>query len=315
MYYPKSQITTNLYANSGELQRKNTGEGYEGPYYLLSNGKKYVGAFPSNVSIELIPSTENEVEEDFDASRYSTITLNIESGDPDPTSLSTAKDVTTPNLDSNLIDNPFIMNTYVSLQSLNGNVPISRTIPISSPVRFTSKDKIKGYYTRYFAKKNNESIYIETNDETYKKFKNQDSKVAFESYQVFPLLWILKSTTKDFIEINKKTVKDFQNKNSWSGFYDYFNGNFGRPGSKTRLLYTEGGELLYPNRTTYIGYYHIMENGTIMDGRNHNDSKKIILIPLNSNFQIPELSPTNIFSQGTNISPSSGRGSLSGGGY
>lgn len=308
MYYPKSQITTNLYANSGEYEKKTTGEPYEGRYYLLSNGKKYAGAFPSNVSIELILSQENDDVEDYDGSRYSTITLNLNSTDPDPTTLSDSRDVLNPNLNPYLISNSNIMNTYASLQSKTGDVPIDREIPPVSPVRFTSEEKRRGYYTRYYAKKCNESIYIETNNETYKKFQNQDPKVAFESYEILPLTWVLKSKTKNIIEVNKKTVKDIQIKYMWGGFYNYFNNNFSLPNIKTFFLSTKGGELLYPNRTNYIGYYHIMENGNIMDGRNHSDSKGIILIPLNSNFQPSESNQSNTISSDAS-SPSIGGGS------
>ena len=36
MYYPKSQIIENQYANQGELYDAKTGEEYIGPYYKTS---------------------------------------------------------------------------------------------------------------------------------------------------------------------------------------------------------------------------------------------------------------------------------------
>ena len=40
MYYPKSQILENQYANPGELYDSSTGKEYVGPYYKTSNGNK-----------------------------------------------------------------------------------------------------------------------------------------------------------------------------------------------------------------------------------------------------------------------------------
>ena len=55
MYYPSSQIKTNLYTNGGEYVTKLNNEDYIGYYYETSNGKKYVGKTPtSKGQIELI---------------------------------------------------------------------------------------------------------------------------------------------------------------------------------------------------------------------------------------------------------------------
>ena len=57
-YYPKSQITTNLYTNGDEYALITTKEAYEGYYYKLSTNKKYVGRNPNNgEGVELIPIT------------------------------------------------------------------------------------------------------------------------------------------------------------------------------------------------------------------------------------------------------------------
>ena len=62
MYYPKSQIKTNLYTNGKELTLSTDGTFYKGPYYELSTGKKYTGKTPEDgINIELSPITSNPI--------------------------------------------------------------------------------------------------------------------------------------------------------------------------------------------------------------------------------------------------------------
>ena len=57
-YYPKSQITINLYTNGKEYFLINTQIPYTGYYYKLSTGKKYTGKTPDGgQGIELTPNT------------------------------------------------------------------------------------------------------------------------------------------------------------------------------------------------------------------------------------------------------------------
>ena len=48
MYYPKSQITPNLYTDGGEYFNEYTLELYQGYYYKTSNGKFYTGKNPDD---------------------------------------------------------------------------------------------------------------------------------------------------------------------------------------------------------------------------------------------------------------------------
>jgi uncharacterized membrane protein YgcG len=323
MYYPQSQITPNLYANEGELVTKKNKKPYSGPYYLVSNGKKFAGATPSDISIELIPDPQLEVDEE--KSRYTTISINLQDGDPDPTSLSPAEDVTTPNLDSGTIFNEINNRAYSNLSF--DSKPKNRTLPLTFTTKPNLQDNRVGYYLRYFAKKTNENIFIETNLETYKKFTSQDPKVAFDLYEMLSLTWMLKSKTKNIVEINKKTVKDIEINKNWKGFYSWFNNGFGKRGKPTRYLYTNGNELLLPNRTNYIGYYHIMENIGYMSGKYHGDGPENILIPtvknltpiykLSGDSSQENISPSSTANQSSTTqtsSPSSGGGYSGGGG-
>jgi len=59
MYYPESQITTDLFSN-GELIYKSTGKIYIGPYYKISSGLLFSGKNPKSQSPqELLSSNMN----------------------------------------------------------------------------------------------------------------------------------------------------------------------------------------------------------------------------------------------------------------
>ena len=54
MYYPPSQIITNLYTGGDEYIILSTGENYVGNYYSLSNGKFYTGKNPNDKPNKLL---------------------------------------------------------------------------------------------------------------------------------------------------------------------------------------------------------------------------------------------------------------------
>jgi hypothetical protein len=54
MYYPLSEITSNLYTNGFEFVDLITGELYVGDYFSTTDGKYFTGKLPSNDSRELL---------------------------------------------------------------------------------------------------------------------------------------------------------------------------------------------------------------------------------------------------------------------
>jgi hypothetical protein len=62
-YYPLSQIKPNLFTNGGEYVLSTTKENYKGPYYELSNGRRYTGGTPQDgPNILLIKPTQDITE-------------------------------------------------------------------------------------------------------------------------------------------------------------------------------------------------------------------------------------------------------------
>jgi uncharacterized protein (DUF2147 family) len=59
MYFPKSQIKSNLFTNGNEYILSTTQQEYKGYYYEISNGRKYTGKTPQDgQNILLLPLTQ-----------------------------------------------------------------------------------------------------------------------------------------------------------------------------------------------------------------------------------------------------------------
>ena len=123
---------------------------------------------------------------------------------------------------------------------------------------------------------------------------NQNTQYLFELYSPFKIIWTLVGGEEEVsianlyqIEINelkfKKTgLKTLLNKptNFSLDYLQFYAPNSGE------ILYTgdlskEGEEgLILPNGETYIGFYHVMLDGTLMTGKSHNSGNNIILTRL-----------------------------------
>jgi hypothetical protein len=193
MYYPKSQIKTNLYTNGGEYILSTTKEDYKGNYYTLSNGKKYTGNSPLyGVNILLsIPTLD----------------------------ILPSKDFFTKNL------------SYIETQdSISGgsymlNPPI-RFIPLFNLTLPTDQDKQNGQFTRYFCKKTNELKYLEIDKETYDQLKAKDSKIAWDLYEPASLLWVFNGNEETIFNTNKFSVFKIEQDQRWYGFSQSFKENY-----------------------------------------------------------------------------------------
>ena len=295
MYFPSSQVELNLVSN-GELVYKTNKRPYYGTYFSTSTGKYYVGSPNETVLIELIP-------------------LSVVAAKSDPLAESDPSFVQNNTVGSEFSSPDARFESFNSeIYSLLTKAPI--TPPVVEPPPFysyrPSSDEISvGYSMRFFAKKVDELIYIEISNGTYNNFIEKTPEVAFNLYEVQPLVWYLTSPGELSVdESNLINILEFEKKINWKNFSKYLKVNR----VKENFLYTKGGELLLPNRTNYIGYYHTMPDGRIMTGKEHGDGPELILIPLKSIPTLPlneEISPSVQSSPTQTSSPSSGGG----GGY
>jgi hypothetical protein len=193
MYFPKSQIKTNLYTKGGEFQNAFTQEEYMGSYFETSTGDFYTGKNPSDKPnsrlVKITDPTNNNIE----------------------TSLNELPEQTTKYSE-------FTFDYIVS--------PIRKTIEPSIPNRIfpllNESDYKLGEFQRYFLSKTNEPMFIEINKEQYQKYINRDETVAYQLYQPLTLPWQIAGDRNQVYNTNKNIVEKTERDNRLRGFKSYF---------------------------------------------------------------------------------------------
>ena len=194
MYYPKSQITPNLYTNGNELQIKSTGENYIGYYYKTSSGTYYSGKTPEekpSVKLILNKNTSNfqsplliKDAKDLILSNYPDL-----SNQPQP--------IVEYELDPN-----YVQIAEIDYESKVIHPPVNTKIPPSD------QDYKLGSYPRYFVRKVNNAIFKELSKSEYDRYKNKDDSVPFDLYIPFTFPWTL--TGKDKNEVARINLSILQ---------------------------------------------------------------------------------------------------------
>jgi len=182
-YYPKSQITENLFTNGDEYTIKSSGKDYRGYYWSNSSGKYFTGKTPQDKPNEEL--------------------IKIEEGE-------------------DVLDLPqnesFWTETYNNtlIQSKPGLSPIPYK---SSP---TSQDYTNGYFIRYFSKKTNQNIYIEINKKDFDLIQSKSSKILWQLYQPISVVWQLSGDEQQVFKANRNNVLLVEKQNKLPGFNKIF---------------------------------------------------------------------------------------------
>jgi hypothetical protein len=204
MYFPKSQIKSNLYTNGGEYVLSTTKQDYKGYYYEVSTGQKFTGKTPQDgPNISLIPSqTFND-----------TPNPSSPPSDPDNT-------ITIPN---SVEENYFInldLSKYPKINDFK-----NRGIPIPNPTFPTDQEVSLGVYTRYFCKKNNELKYMEIDKNTFQLLSTRANNIAWDLYVPISTLWYLRGNI-DSYGANKGLISLIEKNQKWYGFTQWFKEKF-----------------------------------------------------------------------------------------
>jgi hypothetical protein len=238
MYYPKSQIQTNLYTNGEEYIIKGQSSYYIGHYWKTSQGKYYTGKTPNSGENLVLVSSIAEAYSDeslgysplteFDTKISNIIIFNEEGfGDADRIY----------SFDRKLANEVRAMQYENARPSTSQN---GRQAPKYYKTLPPANAQIN--YLRYFAKQNNAPIFIETSKETYNKFSSNDPMMAIDLYTVLPVSWSIEENAGS---INRLTVSKIEKANQWYGFFQYFKGNFGddssTPQTPQRITPSSGG--------------------------------------------------------------------------
>jgi hypothetical protein len=203
MYYPKSQIITNLYTNGQEYVIKSTSTNYIGNYWKTSDGKFFTGKTPEDKNIqELIVATS-------DASlQYSNLT----------------SEAFTPKFNSVYLNNSDVITEEYN--KLNDTLLNVNLLPTSYNPQPTQDDYALGEFTRYFCKKTNELRYIEINKDTYEKLTGQDSTYLWQLYTPFKYQWIISGDKETVYKTNEQVTRYMTTKFKFPAFNKFLKENY-----------------------------------------------------------------------------------------
>jgi hypothetical protein len=175
MYYPQSQIITNLYTNGNELVYVSSQAQYIGYYYKTSNGKYFTGKTPQDG-----PNVE-----------LTTISINT-----DLNNLPILYSVQVNTFD----------NTIEDYNNIKNNSQVILKVPSYYQPQPTQQDYQIGEFRRYFTKKTNELLYTEVSKDTYDNILNKNSQWLWQDYLAFNIPWSISGDKLTVAKTNKNIV-------------------------------------------------------------------------------------------------------------
>ena len=196
IYYPKTQIRTNLFTNGGEFINSITKELYVGNYYETSLDQKFTGKNPQDPnSVPLIPIGE------------------------------TALDPTQTNADNDLvIDARFTEPNYaysiVTKQNPNTPHPIYPKFYFAKP---TEQDYKNTQFNRYFYKTLSGEKYVEISQGDYNSLINKEVKFLYQSVLAIILPWQLTGIKEEVYKTNTRTTDNVEKQYGVKGLGLYLN--------------------------------------------------------------------------------------------
>ena len=247
MYYPKSQIITNLYTPGGQLIVSGSAIPYSGSYYTTADGSYYSNKSPQdNPTFRLVPINNNE---------------NVTSSLLDPGSEFQA---------SNEPNSYYLIKGIYS--SAPGQASIAPSPPKQSKPQPTEYDYSLGQFKRYFAYSYNSKSTIEISGSDFIKLQASDPKIQYELYDPIQLNWVIKGKREDVYKTNANLVRLKESQENIPNFSLYFKNRYTEyfKFGKDENLYSDGSKLRYTiSKKRYIGFYHIHETKGIMVGAQH----------------------------------------------
>ena len=215
MYYPKSQIKTNLYTYGDEYVITLTQAAYTGYYFLTSTGQAFTGRTPDdrpNQELTKVdPVTKNE-------------------GGP----LGTLKNSSSPIFSahnpfaSDIINEADILSSLDYAQITNANIfnPSEVLVPYYIAPTPTEQDYQIGEFRRYFCKKGNEILYLEINKTQYDLLVTKNPSILFSLYGPFNLPWQITGVQEEVEKTNRNIVALTSQRLKLPKFGDYLNNNY-----------------------------------------------------------------------------------------
>ena len=189
MYFPKSQITPNLYTNGSEFFLN--GESYTGYYFKTSKGKYFTGKTPNDLpNLELLQFTQDFWEATAETELTGKAFVQLAD-----------------NYDGLVYDNqtqdPRNNSIYNNLK------PQQQTtfLPYYNPQQPTQQDYQNAEFRRFFCKKTNEIIYIEIDVTQYNKLISKNPEILWQLYLPYNITWQLIGDKQQVARVNKNMVE------------------------------------------------------------------------------------------------------------
>jgi len=257
-YIPKKMTNNNLYTAGNQFVDPATGNTYTGSYHELFDGAIFSGKSPNDPnSRKLLVDSKN---------------------------ISQTTKVITSN--ENL--------RYQKLNPTNQELYKYGKDPIAFIPQPTGDDYKRGSIQRYFARKRNETPtrILEIDSNAYNDLFIQGGEYNYAMWDVIKVFWKISGPLTDtrdrsgiviagIADTNKRLV-DHTDK-EFKGIKQYLS-NLIQFAVRENLdlvtnLYSGGGDFIYKvDNNGFTGYYHLMANGTIMDGATHGESQGKILL-------------------------------------
>ena len=249
MYFPSSQIKTNLYTNGNKLVYKSNNQKYIGFYWKTGNGKFYTGETPQSPEIlEIVPIIPIDFGISTDQSEYNKkISLaNIADGPLDYF----------PEV-ANLPIEPNIISDYANLKNIPQTILTPfKYLPQYNPTIPSTQDYQNKEFIRYFTKKTNELQYIEINQQTYALLRQKNPTIEWTLYFPFTLSWQLTGIKKQVEQVNRNITEAKIKSLKLYKFDEYLKFDY------TKYYQPEVGS------TTSGSYINEVNQGYVLDNRN-----------------------------------------------
>lgn len=217
MYYPKSQIVTNLYTNGQEYVLKSNNQNYIGYYWKTSDGKFFTGKTPEDKNIQELIISKSQTSQD----------PSISPSYIQPIQVDLALAYTAPFIGNNPDQyNEKTILDYTRLKNIDINNPSSLLLPKPFNPQPTQDDYDLGEFTRYFCKKTNELRYLEINKDTYEKLAGQDPTYLWQLYTPFKYQWIISGDKDTVYKTNHNVTQYMMTKFTFPSFDKFLRENY-----------------------------------------------------------------------------------------
>jgi len=208
MYYPKNKIQTNLYTSGDKFSIIDNNTSYVGYYWKTFEGKFYTGKNPNDKPTRELIFIENR--DDNENILFPTTEIAIVDG---PLELTDDYSTT-------------MLSEYIQLKNIDVSKNTKKQLPYPIIPQPTTQDYQIGEFRRYFAKKINETKFIEINKDIYNNINIQNSDWLWELYQVFFIPWQISGDKSVVSKTNQNIVMLTMKRLNIYGFDKYLKENY-----------------------------------------------------------------------------------------